>query len=144
MDPAPTSPCTCFRVRRAARRLSQIFDSHMAAAGLSLNAYSILRRTAQPRLLSELAAALGMDRTTLTRNLQPLLRAGWLQEQRGDDARQRLIVITSAGEACLRRAQPLWQNAQDQVEAAFGADRTAELNRLLDALDAALPGGDTP
>src|SRR5690606_14388683 len=84
MDPAPPSPCTCFRVRRAARRLSQIYDGHLAAEGLSLNAYSILRRAAQPRLLSELAASLGMDRTTLTRNLKPLLLAGWLQQQRGE------------------------------------------------------------
>lgn len=142
MDPTAASPCTCFRLRRASRQLSQIYDSHLAPAGLSLNAYSILRRAPQPRQLGELADALGMDRTTLTRNLKPLLAAGWLQEYRGDDARQRLIGITPAGKACLRRARPLWQRAQDQVEAAFGRAPTARLNALLDQLDRALPSGD--
>jgi len=83
-----------------------------------------------------------MDRTTLSRNLKPLLAAGWLQEQRGPDARQRLIVITARGSALLRRARPLWQRAQDQVEAAFGAMPTQRLNALLDQLDHALPTGD--
>jgi DNA-binding MarR family transcriptional regulator len=142
MDPTATRPCTCFRLRRAARRLSQIYDTHLAPAGLSLNAYSILRHAPQPRLLGELAEALGMDRTTLTRNLKPLLQAGWLQEQRGDDARQRLITITPAGKACLRRARPLWQRAQDEVEATFGPSPTARLNTLLDQLDHALDAGD--
>ncbi|WP_411850395.1 MarR family winged helix-turn-helix transcriptional regulator [Stenotrophomonas sp. LGBM10] len=142
MDPTDSSPCTCFRLRRAARRLSQIYDTHLAPAGLSLNAYSILRRAPQPRLLGDLAEALGMDRTTLTRNLKPLLQAGWLQEQRGQDARQRLIAITPAGKACLRRARPLWQRAQHEVEATFGPAPTARLNTLLDTLDHALDAGD--
>ncbi|MCF7751091.1 MarR family winged helix-turn-helix transcriptional regulator [Bacillus subtilis subsp. subtilis] len=144
MDPPAASPCTCFRLRRASRQLSQLYDSHLAPLGLSLNAYSILRRAPQPRQLGDLADALGMDRTTLTRNLKPLLQAGWLDQQRGDDARQRLIVITPAGKAVLRRARPLWQRAQDQVEAAFGAAPTARLNALLDQLDHALPAGATP
>ncbi|MNK40206.1 MarR family protein [compost metagenome] len=142
MDPTPASPCTCFRLRRASRQLSQMYDSHLAPVGLSLNAYSILRRAPRPRQLGELANALGMDRTTLSRNLKPLLAAGWLQEQRGPDARQRLIVITARGSALLRRARPLWQRAQDQVEAAFGAMPTQRLNALLDQLDHALPTGD--
>ncbi|MNV52736.1 MarR family protein [compost metagenome] len=141
MDPLTQSHCTCFRLRRAARRLSQIYDAHLAPAGLSLNAYSILRRAPAPRQLGDLAEALGMDRTTLTRNLKPLLTAGWLEQRRGDDARQRLIVITAAGKACLRRARPLWQRAQNEVETTFGPTPTARLNALLDQLDHALPTG---
>lgn len=144
MDATALSPCTCFRLRRASRQLSQIYDSHLAPAGLSLNAYSILRRAPEPRQLGELADALGMDRTTLTRNLKPLLAAGWLQEYRGDDARQRLIGITADGKALLRRARPLWLRAQQAVETAFGSAPTAHLNRLLDQLDSALAQGAQP
>lgn len=135
--------CTCFRLRRAARRVSQIYDAHLAKAGLSLNAYSILRRAPQPRRLSDLADSLGMDRTTLTRNLKPLLASGWLEERKGDDARQRLLVITAGGKACLRKAKPMWQRAQEEIEAHFGPAPTAELNSLLDALDLALPSGES-
>ncbi|MFG6108259.1 MarR family winged helix-turn-helix transcriptional regulator [Stenotrophomonas nematodicola] len=142
MDPLSASPCTCFRLRRASRQLSQLYDAHLGPAGLSLNAYSILRRAPRPRQLGELADALGMDRTTLTRNLKPLLAAGWLEATRGDDARQRLIAITPAGKAVLRRARPLWRRAQDAVEATFGPAPTARLNALLDQLDHALPAGE--
>lgn len=141
MDPTTASPCTCFRLRRASRQLSQIYDSHLAPAGLSLNAYSILRRAPTPRQLGDLADALGMDRTTLTRNLKPLLLAGWLQEHRGHDARQRLIAITPAGKAILRRARPLWQRAQTHIENTFGTRPTVQLNTLLDQLDHALAEG---
>ncbi|HSX63307.1 MAG TPA: MarR family transcriptional regulator, partial [Pseudoxanthomonas sp.] len=92
---AAASPCTCFHLRRASRLTTQLYDHELAAVGLSLNQYSILRRSErQPRRLGELADELGMDRTTLTRNLKPLLQAALLQQTRGEDARQRLIGIT--------------------------------------------------
>ncbi|HVK50402.1 MAG TPA: helix-turn-helix domain-containing protein, partial [Pseudoxanthomonas sp.] len=79
-----SSPCTCFHLRRATRRVSQIYDRELAAVDLSLNEYSILRRTSEaPRALGDLADALGMDRSTLSRNLKPLLDEGWLLEVRG-------------------------------------------------------------
>lgn len=101
------------------RRVSHIYDAHLANTGLSLNAYSILRRAPRPRLLSNLANALGMDRTTLNRNLKPLLANGWLEERKGDDARQRLLVISADDKVCLRKAKPMWQRAHDRVEVHF-------------------------
>ncbi|MGE8212835.1 MarR family winged helix-turn-helix transcriptional regulator [Stenotrophomonas sp.] len=129
------SPCTCFQLRRATRRVSQLYDRHLAAAGLSLNAYSILRRSSQPRPLGELADALGMDRTTLTRNLKPLLEAGLLSAAPGQDSRQRQLQITGAGKRRLHKAFPLWQQAQQEVEALFGSTRINNLNQQLEALN---------
>ncbi len=128
------SPCTCFQLRRAARQVSQVYDQHLAAADISLNAYSILRRARQPRPLGELAEALGMDRTTLSRNLKPLIEAGLLSTQPGDDPRQRQVHITAAGKRRLQKAQPLWQKAQDEIQARFGERQMSELNRRLEAL----------
>ncbi|HAI94560.1 MAG TPA: MarR family transcriptional regulator [Xanthomonadaceae bacterium] len=136
-----TSPCTCFRLRRAARHVSQSYDRALEPAGLSLNQYSILRRCAESVALGPLAERLGMDRSTLSRNLAPLLRAGLLDERRGEDARQRLIVLTLAGQARLAQARPLWQTAQDRLEAAYGKHATAQLHAALDALDALLVTG---
>lgn len=132
------SPCTCFQLRRATRRVSQLYDRHLAGADLSLNAYSILRRSRQPRPLGELADALGMDRTTLTRNLKPLLEAGLLSSAPGQDSRQRQLHITSAGKRRLQKAFPLWQQAQQEVEALFGSARIADLNQQLEALTQSL------
>ncbi len=140
MTSSSDSVCTCFRLRRAARQVSQIYDHELAAAGLSLNEYSILRHAERggPRLLGELADSLGMERTTLTRNLKPLLEAGWLKEVRGEDARQRLISVTASGRKRIAGAKPHWLRAQRRIEASYGAARTDRLRMDLDLLDAAL------
>jgi DNA-binding MarR family transcriptional regulator len=137
--PASDTACTCFRLRRAARQASQLYDRELAAIGLSLNEYSILRRAQKgTRTLGELADAAGMDRSTLTRNLKPLLAAGLIRDARGDDARQRLIQVTAKGERAIAKALPLWQNAQAQMAALFGPAPMQRLNQDLDALHDAL------
>ncbi|MFT3762389.1 MAG: MarR family winged helix-turn-helix transcriptional regulator [Pseudoxanthomonas sp.] len=133
------SRCTCFHLRRAARRTTQVYDRELAKVGLSLNEYSILRRAGEPKQLGVLAEALGMDRTTLTRNLKPMIEAGWIQERRSEnDARQKLIVASAAGRRLLKRALPHWRNAQDRIEALFGAEQTLALHDDLARLDRAL------
>jgi len=135
MSNAGLSRCTCFHLRRATRRVTQIYDRQLAAVDLSLNQYSILRRTQSgPRMLGELAEELGMDRTTLSRNLKPLLDSGLLRESRGEDARQRLIALSKAGETRLKSAVPHWQRAQALIDTAFGADAVAHLHTELDTL----------
>ena len=132
---AAASPCTCFHLRRASRLTTQLYDHELAAVGLSLNQYSILRRSErQPRRLGELADELGMDRTTLTRNLKPLLQAALLQQTRGEDARQRLIGITEQGRARLLAARQHWQKAQRHIDEAFGHENVARLHTDLMAL----------
>jgi DNA-binding MarR family transcriptional regulator len=131
--------CTCFRLRRAAREVSQVYDRALAAVDLSLNEYSILKRIApKPRVLGEFAMELGMDRSTLTRNIKPLLDAGWLHELRGDDARQRVIAITADGRHRLAAAHPHWRRAQKRIQAAFGDAPTRRLHADLDTLHARL------
>ena len=133
------SACTCFRLRRAARQVSQIYDRELAAVELSLNEFSILRRAEpQPSTLGELAASAGMDRSTLTRNLKPLIEAGWLKETRGSDARHRVIAITASGRKRIAKAMPHWQSAQQRLQALYGEADTLRLNTDLDALDQAL------
>ncbi len=88
MTPPPRSStpsqCTCFRLRRASRRVTQVYDHALAPVGLSLNQYSILRRSErEPRVLGELADELGMDRTTLTRNLSPWWTPDWWKPSAG-------------------------------------------------------------
>ncbi|KQQ74592.1 MarR family transcriptional regulator [Xanthomonas sp. Leaf131] len=132
------SGCTCFHLRRAARRTSQLYDHALAPVGLSLNEYSILRRLDAAQSLGALALTLGMDRTTLTRNLKPLLAAGWIKTQRGEDARQKWLVLSRSGRGLLVRARPHWLAAQERFEALFGKASTAQLHATLERLDALL------
>lgn len=135
--------CTCFRVRKLARLMSQRFDRALAPAGINLNQYSILRRAgAGDRTIGELAHELGMDRSTLSRDLQPLLAAGWAALAQGDDARQRFVRVTAAGRRTVARAMPHWQRAQDALGEGIGALALAELHTRLEDAIAHLQTGD--
>ncbi|MEH6418743.1 MarR family winged helix-turn-helix transcriptional regulator [Pseudomonas sp. CGJS7] len=140
---AAPSVCTCFRMRKLARLMSQRYDQALAPAGINLNQYSILRRTGgRGRPLGEVARELGMDRTTLSRDLKPLVAAGWIESVAGEDARQRRLRITAEGRAVIERAQPLWRVAQDQIDRGLGEDGIAALHAQLDRAIAQLQAGD--
>jgi DNA-binding MarR family transcriptional regulator len=127
------SPCTCFRMRKLTRLMSQRYDRRLAAAGINLNQYSILRRIGhRTRTVGELARELGMDRTTLSRDLKPLVARGWLEQVAGGDARQRPLRVAAAGTRALKKAMPLWRDAQDEIEAMLGSQRTVRLHAQLD------------
>lgn len=131
--------CTCFRVRSFARLLSRRYDRALVSAGLNVNQYSILRRAEpEPLPVGILARRLGMDRTTLTRDLKPLLTAGWVEMVAGDDARQRRVRITARGRRAIARAQPLWRKVQADLESALSADGVNALHQRLDDAMAAL------
>ena len=133
-QPAPQpSPCTCFRMRKLTRLMSQRYDRRLANAGINVNQYSILRRIGRKtRTVSELARELGMDRTTLSRDLKPLLARGWVEQVAGEDARQRPLRVAAAGVRALKQAMPLWRDAQDEIETLLGSQRTLRLHAQLD------------
>lgn len=118
------SPCTCFRLRKLSRLLSQRYDAALAPAGLNVNQYSILRRADRtPHAIGSLAVELGMDRTTLSRDLRPLVDGDWVRLVAVDgDARRRRIVVTAAGRRAIARAYPLWRKAQAEVGDLIGGD----------------------
>jgi DNA-binding MarR family transcriptional regulator len=120
-------------MRKLTRLMSQRDDRRLATAGINLNQYSILRRIGrQTRTVGELARELGMDRTTLSRDLKPLLAHGWVEQVAGDDARQRPLRVAAAGISALKQAMPLWRDAQDEIETLLGSQRTLRLHAQLD------------
>lgn len=129
--------CNGGSLRRASRRVSQLYDEVMAPCGLRTTQYSILSvidRTG-PAALTELAQALAMDRSTLGHNLRPLEREGLLElVVDPNDRRSRRIALTAAGRKQLQVARPLWVKANARFEAAFGAARAGELRTLLHEL----------
>ncbi len=134
----PVSGCTCARLRRLTRRMTALYDSELAPTGLRLTQYSLLatlRREGKDGgvAVSDLAAAMDMDRTTLTRNLRPLLAQDWV-ELRADplDARVRRAVITPKGNAAFVAAMPYWRIAQDHVNRTLGEGNVGALHQWLD------------
>jgi DNA-binding MarR family transcriptional regulator len=121
----------------AARQVTRLYDRALAPAGITTNAYSILARLeregAQP--LGTLAARLAMDRTTLSREVAPLVDAGLVDSAPGEtDRRRRVLALTTAGAERLAAARPLHQQAQDELTGAFGLERATELLGELRAL----------
>ncbi|MGE0152265.1 MAG: MarR family winged helix-turn-helix transcriptional regulator [Reyranellaceae bacterium] len=137
----PADGCTCFRVRRLARRVTKIYEESLASTGLSVTQYTILSmlRHVGPMSMSELSHRLGMDRTTLTRTLRPLEAMGHLTNTPEADRRQRRIAMTESGRVALRTASPAWKRAQAGVFAILGDAGTVALNDTLDQAYARLP-----
>ena len=110
----PAQSCTGFSLRRAGRAVARLYDRHLAAAGLRGTQFTLLNAIflKSPVTINVLAEILAMDRTTLTRNLKPLEGKGWIKTESGDDRRTRWVSITKEGEGILRKAMPLWENAQ--------------------------------
>jgi DNA-binding MarR family transcriptional regulator len=110
--------CACFALRRAARGLTRFYDRQLRPGGLRATQFTLLAvlNNVGPQPLQALAQLLGLERTTLTRNLQPLLARQLVIAQAGDDRRVRRLSVTPAGVQAAVAALPLWRKAQRQVE----------------------------
>jgi DNA-binding MarR family transcriptional regulator len=132
--PASPSGCTCDRLRKLTRRITQHYDARLAPAGLRVTQYSLLAHLVRggPAAMSALARLMEMDRTTLTRNLKPLAETGLVEIAPGADARSRVVTATERGRAARAAARELWRRAQDEVNHALGTDRVAALHAALE------------
>jgi DNA-binding MarR family transcriptional regulator len=128
------APCNCSALRKAARYVTQLYDQHLAGAGLRATQYTILARLRAlgPTTINALAKDLVMDRTTLGRNILPLQRRCLIAVTKGrDDARSKELQLTKSGLARLEAASAGWAKAQAQLEGALGSDRASQLRDLL-------------
>jgi DNA-binding MarR family transcriptional regulator len=126
--------CNVTALRKATRRISQLYDAMLAPTGLRSTQRAILVYVARygSPTMSELAAALVLDRSALNHNLKPLERDGLLRvvvDQ--DDRRSRRILLSKLGEVKLRESTQAWQRAQQRFETSFGARQSAALRASL-------------
>ena len=139
--------CTNFKLRQLMRRVASHYDAEMAKCGLKTMQYSMLSYVLVlgPIRPSDLATAMKMDASTLTRNLRPLVDAGWVTLEAGADARSRLAHITDAGRDKRSQAQRHWKAGQLALNETLGVQRVMALHLLVDDslhLLAALPAQD--
>jgi DNA-binding MarR family transcriptional regulator len=129
--------CPAFRVRQASRVLAKLFDDELARSGLHSSQLAVLAAVAlsgdSGATMSRLAEAVLMDRTTLTRSLRPLERAGLLRVTRQkEDARTKIVVITRSGERMIEAIFPVWRRVLKKIEKSIGAEMLTELHARLD------------
>lgn len=138
--------CTNFKLRQLMRRVASHYDAELGKTGLKTTQYSLLSFVVKlgPIRAVDLAAQMKMSGSTLSRNLQPLVAAGWLVMSQGADARSRLINATTDGQAKRTEAQRRWRVAQESVNQTLGLDRVRALHALIDeAMELLNPEGDT-
>jgi DNA-binding MarR family transcriptional regulator len=139
IDIRAIAQCSCLRLRRTTRRVTQIYDRLLEPAGLTVNQFGLLARLYGAKLRREmlpigtLAERVGMDPTTLNRSLKPLEAEGLVANATDPaDRRVRAVLITERGVAKLEQAVPSWRRAQAQIDDALGLDASVALNGLLE------------
>ena len=128
--------CTNLKLRQLTRRVTQHYDAEMGAIGLKTTQFSLLSCVDKlgPLRPGALAAQMKMEPSTLTRNLKPLVAAGWVVLGQGSDARSRMVSITDEGRAMRASAQRHWRLAQTRLNEKLGWDRVAALHAMVHEL----------
>jgi DNA-binding MarR family transcriptional regulator len=126
--------CSSQKVRVLSRRISQHFDHFVTSSGLKTTQYSLLSTIVRlgPVRPGDLARAMSLDASTLTRNLQPLMTAGWVTVGPGDDERSRLVEATASGRDKRVEAQRAWKRAQLAFNGRIGEAAVSRLHAAVD------------
>jgi DNA-binding MarR family transcriptional regulator len=126
--------CICTTLRQAAAQITAHYDAVLASSGIKVTMFRLLRRIDAAKCVSitELATIVGLDRSTLGRNLRVLEKQSLIEIGTGEDGRARPVSLTQTGHEKLQEALPLWQKAQRELAEIVGADTLAVLGRVID------------
>ena len=127
--------CYCVALRKAARKVTSLYDAALEPTGVNLAQFSLLRtiERAAPVSLTELGRMTELDRSTVGRNVRLLQRMGLVRVAPGADQREATVALDEPGLEILRRGAPLWNEAQRKIEASLGP-AAAQMRRLLQSL----------
>jgi DNA-binding MarR family transcriptional regulator len=122
-DPLPELGCACANLRRAARLVTQLYSREMGS-GIEPTQFALLAvlRRRPGTSQSVLGRDLGLDKTTMSRNLRVMRRNGWIEPaaaKTSGDQRERGYLLTDDGEKVLAETEPGWAQAQTRLRAAL-------------------------
>ena len=131
------SPCYCTTIRKATRAVTKFYDAILEPSGLRITQYALLNhlRRLGPVSLQNLSAAIRLERTTLLRNLDPLVKQGFARMIPGKPANLHLAELTEKGERLLQDTRPLWGEAQARLETIFTSEEQTQLRDFLQRLE---------
>lgn len=131
--------CTCSRLRKLTRRITSIYDRHLAPDAMTISQYALLSKIDRRGAIANLRLAeeMGMDRSTLSRNIKPLMAGGWIviadmPAHEHVDKRSFGLALSPAGKARLEAARPGWASAQHEIDALLGENLHAALSGMID------------
>jgi DNA-binding MarR family transcriptional regulator len=126
--------CACRNLRMTSRVITQYFDKALQPVGLRATQFALLAdiSSRESSTVGELADALLMDQTTVTRNIEILRKSGLIDVRLGeDDSRKRCIKITELGTTILKDSIPSWEKTQQHIEEKIGSERYEEFLKTL-------------
>lgn len=139
--PKLSSPCTCLNLRRASKAITEYYDNYLKAEGISVSQLVLLRYVDyfNSMTMTHLAERMRIDRTTLNRNVKPLVDQGFLAIVPGKDSRTREIRLLDEGKQKLQKSLVLWEQAQQDVQEYLGIDNVEKLTELAAKIEALVP-----
>jgi DNA-binding MarR family transcriptional regulator len=128
----PVLPCMCGNFRRTTRALTRLYEDAIRPLGLRATQLTILQVLSRAGEVSQrqLGEMLAMDSTSLTRTLAITRRRGWIAQRSGEDRRERLLRLSSAGEKQLKRVLPVWEKVQSRLRRQVGEQAWDQLLQL--------------
>lgn len=110
--------CYCTQFRRASNTLTRIYDDALRPAGLRITQFSLLRSVGRlgEATMTALSQESALDLTTISRNVKGMIDAGWIDVERSDDGREKILVLTEAGRGRIHAALPYWAQAQARAQ----------------------------
>jgi DNA-binding MarR family transcriptional regulator len=141
MDLSSMRNCVCFNLRRASRVITQFYDAELRRHGIRPTQTPVLTTlAAKPAWgMEELSGFLGLERTTLVRNLRPLERDGLVKVEGGGHGNRVAVSLTQKGKKELEKVQSAWHSAQRAIVQTLGEQRwsaiLSDLERATTALD---------
>jgi DNA-binding MarR family transcriptional regulator len=134
--------CLCTGLRQAAHAMTAIYDEALAPSGLKITMFRVIRRLseADEPTITELAAIVDLDRSSLGRNLKVLKRDGLIALGSGEDERKKVVRLTTKGKTALAKAKPLWLGVQRRMRAKLSAEADT-LIRMMSVVKAELGQG---
>jgi DNA-binding MarR family transcriptional regulator len=129
-------PCLGANLRRAARFVSQLFETTAGWSGLRVTQFSVLQAIARTGTITHgaLGTLLGLDQTTVSRSLAPLRRRRWVRDKYGKDRRERHVTLTVEGRMEFDRAEKGWQRVQANLRRRYGVPEWDAIQRALTAI----------
>jgi DNA-binding MarR family transcriptional regulator len=128
--------CYCISIRKAARKVTALYDAALAPVGVNLAQFSLLRTVERraPVSLTELGRHTDLDRSTVGRNVKVLERMGLVAMVGGEDQREAMVELAAKGSRVLADGAPLWDATQRSIETTLGRDAARHLQTLLQSL----------
>ena len=130
------SPCHCINTRRAASAVTAYYDQMLAPCNLSVGQFSLLWNldTIGESSVTKLADNVGLERSTVVRNLKPLIEGGYIKDSAQDNSRARKLVVTAKGKAVVAKGVPLWKQAQKKIYNTLGTENTEIFRNIMATL----------